>query len=58
LNVRKAFDILNLLSTLTAFNEGEAEIRGSLGFIHFMNRLWKASGSVSDGAEAVFLTMT
>jgi alkyl sulfatase BDS1-like metallo-beta-lactamase superfamily hydrolase len=34
---------LNLLSPLTAFNEGNAEIRGSaLGFILFMNRFRKA----------------
>ena len=34
---------LNLLSPLTAFNEGKAEIRGSaLGFILFMNRFRKA----------------
>ena len=33
---------LNLLSPLTAFNEGKTEIRGSaLGFILFMNRFRK-----------------
>jgi alkyl sulfatase BDS1-like metallo-beta-lactamase superfamily hydrolase len=35
---------LNLLSPLTAFNEGKAEIRGSaFGFLQFMNRFRKTS---------------